>query len=82
MSSTKFLTNNQKEMFLAMFEAVIEDVEDERKKERNELILKEMRKHEGDFEKYALYGYLTAMIMKDIIESMNEEEEEEYRIIG
>ena len=82
MSDVDFLTNNEKGMFLAMFKAVMDDVEDEKKKERNEMILKEMRKHEDDFEKYALYGYLTAMIMKDIVESMADTKEEEYRIIG
>lgn len=82
MDKLKFMTRDQKTMCLAMFSAVIDDIDDETQKEKHDKILDAMKKHEGDIEMYALYGYLTAMIMKDIAESMDDTEEEEYKIIG
>ena len=82
MDKLKFLTREQKTMFLALFTAVMDDIEDETRKEKHDMILDAMKKHEGDIERYAMFGYLTAMVMKDISESMADTEEEEYKIIG
>lgn len=76
-----FLTYDKKMTVAAMFKAIMEGIQDKGNKEANEHRIEEMKKHD-DIEHYALFGYLAAMLMKDVTESLFDDSKEEYKIIG
>lgn len=76
-----FLTYDKKMTVAAMFKAIMEGIHDEENKKNNERRIEEMKKH-GDIENYALFGYLAAMLMKDVTDSLLDDSKEEYKIIG
>ncbi len=75
----KVLSHDSKMVLFAMHCAVTENI-DSMSEEKKESLLKQMKEHD-DTEEYAVYGYLVATIMMDLIDTMKKEDQE-YRIIG
>lgn len=80
------LTKDQKSALISLFAAVMEEMENKDTEEIRVRILEDMMEHDEDLENYALFGYLTTIILRDVADSMMKDKENEknneYKIIG